>query len=140
MSEELQNELSYLENAGQAFFEQHQLERTQTSETQIEYDGADWGLDFSYDYRYQRMIFGGMYLRVKASNGRYPMKDLLEFLHPENHSFDQMRKTHEDLTLPSLKMHLHLIGLHLGTLLEQKDFSWQEPFSAALRKKYPWFK
>lgn len=139
MTEQLNNEVDYVERALGDFFQRHGMVRTSAEPTLIAYDGDAIGLDIAYDARFGNMVFGGMFLRVPASGGRYPVRDLLQFLHPQRHSYEQMKEDH-DLPLPGLKTHLYFLEKYLDPFLEKSDFSWEKGLSQHLKQKYPWAK
>ena len=133
----IQEEIDFIGEIFGNFLESHDFEVTSASETVIAYANRTFILDFCFDYRYGRMTFGGMYITVKTTKGRYNLRDLVEHIHPKK----KYSAIHAEIKAKGgieQRVVNEILETYLDTTIGAKDTSWEPSLKCALKRKYPY--
>ena len=133
----IQEEIDFIDEIFGNFLKGNDFEVASANETVIAYANRTFVLDFCFDYRYGRMNFGGIYLTVKTTKGRYNLRDLVEHIHPKK----KYSAIHAEIKAKGgieQRVVNEILETYLDTTISAKDTSWEPSLKRALKRKYPY--
>ena len=138
MDSSIQEEKEFVESVYSGLFSELHLECVSESPHQISYGKERFSIDFHFDSRYGRMVYGGMYLSFRDREKPYRLNELVEFHDSEKRKFADITKPFREKNQIDLRTHLAVIESHLLELLRSGDMSWEAGFKGYLASKFPY--
>jgi|GEM_PF-7007738 len=108
------------------------------SRSSLVYDSMEFNLEFQYEYRYERMNYGGLYVRLTENDNVYRLQDLIEFFDAEKRAWQEIIQPYKEKNDIALRIHAGVITSHLMEIITNEDISWEEDFKAFLKTKQPY--
>lgn len=102
------------------------------------YESEEFNLEFQYEYRFDRMNYGGLYVRLMENENVYRLQELVEFFDPEKRSWKEITQPYTEKNDIALRIHAGVIQSHLMSVLTSDDIAWEADFKAFLKSKQPY--
>lgn len=135
----VQEEIDFIQEIFGDFLASHDFVLEEGNETQISYKNRTFRMDFVFDFRYGRMGFGGIYLVIRATNGRFHLKDIFEHLYPKKGGFGKVfTNIKSEGNLIDQRVYNKILEDYFDLPIDSGDTSWEPSLERSLKKKYPY--
>lgn len=133
---EIESQKEFITSVFGSLFAEADFSFGEASQTLILYESYDYNLEFQFDTRYGKMVYGGMYIRLLESNNAYRLNEMVEHFDSSGRTFKEITEPHKGIV--DLRVHEAVIRSHLLPLLKSPDISWEPGLRAFVKQKFPW--
>ncbi len=134
---ELQEEIDFIDLIFGDVLGRHGFALAHANQTMISYANGTFVLDFCFDVAHNRMSFGGVYVTVETTTGRYNLRDVVEHLHPDE-PYSSVHAKIKSRGLIEQRVVNEILDTYLDSTLRANDTSWEPSLTRELERKYPW--
>lgn len=135
---EIESEKDLIREVFQDVFEAGDFSFGEASEVVILFESYDYNLEFQYDTKYGKMIYGGLYVRLLENNNAYRLQDMIEYFDAQQRPFAEIVKPLKDKNLIELRVHEAVVRSHLLEIFKEPDISWEMGLKDYVSVKSPY--